>query len=264
MEIRFAGGTVVGQPNQSGDPRDAQDGSDPRDEDLPENVCGPDVTAAYVEALKRAFDRLQRLSDAEKGAYDGPMFMDRNGTNIDLVADDIDLEDGGERCPRGLCKQYGDIRNASVTLAGHCVPGHVSNDILFGFEAYMLDIPWAVAVLGAQYAETSSYGWHFEPPTSIASYSIGWGLAKSMSGGTPMTEAELQSQLESTKVAQPRRLGGVLAYYADSHTLLEWVAQIEPYVLDCAPCPEPCESGFQKDGTKADWTLSDGSKVSYP
>ena len=263
VEIRFAGGTVVGQPNPD-DPRDAEDGDDPRDEDLPENVCGPDVTKPYVEALNRAFTRMQQLADSEKGAYDGANFMYQNGTNIDLSADDIDLEDGGDRCQRGLCKKYGNIQPASVTIAGHCVPAHVSNDILFGFEAYLLDIPWSIAVMGAQFAETASYpGWGFEPPTSIASYSVGWGLAKSMSGGTPMTEAELQSQFESTSVPYPKRLGGVIAYDAETHTLLEWVALVEPYVLDCAPCPEPCESGFIKDGTTNDWTRNDGTKATY-
>jgi hypothetical protein len=260
IEIRV-GGTTVGQPAQPDDPRDAQTGDDPRDEQLPENICGPDVTAAYVEALNRAFERLKNLPDSEKGTYDGPFFMDRNGTNIDLVADDIDLEDGSDRCPRGICKRYGNIQPATVTIAGHCVPAHVSNDILFGFEAYMLDIPWAVAVLGAQYAETASYGWHMEPPTSVGSYALGWGLAKSLSGGEPMSEATLKDQLESTTHAEAKRIGGIFAYGAEELTLLEWVARVEPYVLQCAPCPEPCESGFFKDGTKSDWTLSDGSKA---
>lgn len=262
VEIQVpAGGTVVRQPGQPDDPRDAPVGDDPRDEPLPDDVCGPDVTAAYVEALNRAFERLKSLPDTEKGAYDGPNFMFLNGTNIDLVADDIDLADGGDRCPRGICRKYGNIQPATVTIAGHCVPAHVSNDILFGFEAYMLDIPWAVAVLGAQYAETASYGWHLEPPTSIASYSLGWSLAGSMSAGKPMSEAELKDQLESTRLAQPKRLGGIIAYGAEELSLLEWIARVEPYVLQCAPCPEPCESGFSKDGTKAAWTLNDGSKA---
>jgi hypothetical protein len=214
VEVRVSG-TVTRQPGDADDPRDTRTGDDPRDEQLPENVCGPDVTAAYVEALNRAFERLRNLPDTEKGAYDGPFFMDRNGTNIDLVADDIDLGDGGDRCPRGICKRYGNIQPATVTIAGHCVPAHVSNDILFGFEAYMLDIPWAVAVLGAQYAETASYGWHMEPPTSVGSYALGWGLAKSMSGGETMSEAELKDQLESTTHAEAKRIGGIFAYGAE-------------------------------------------------
>ena len=261
-----AGGTVVRQPGDPDDPRDAPDGDDPRDEPLPDNVCGPDVTAAYVEALQRAFKRLQELSDDEKGAYDGPNFMYLNGTNIDLVPDDIDLEDGGDRCPRGICKKYGKIQPATVTIAGHCLPAHISNDILFGFEAYMLDIPWAIAVAGAQYAETSSYpGWHWEPPTSIGSYMVGWALAGAMSGGQPITEADIKEQIENTRVAVPKRLGGVFAYGAEELTLLEWVARLESesYVLQCAPCPEPCESGFMKDGTTTPWTLNNGQKVEY-
>jgi hypothetical protein len=85
-----------------------------------------------------------------------------------------------------------------------------------------------------------------------------------MSGATPITEAELQSQLESTRLAHPKRLGGVIAYGSEELSLLEWVERVEPYVLQCAPCPEPCESGFMKDGTKNEWTLNDGSKSRHP
>jgi len=265
VEIQAGDGTQVRQPGGPDDPRDAPDGDDPRDEPLPENVCGPDVTAAYVLALQRGFKRLQELPDDAKGLYDATSFMETNGTNIDAVPDDIDLPDGGDRCPRGICKKWGDIQPASVTIAGHCLPAHVSNDIMYGFVAYLLDLPWAVAVAGAQFVETRNYGWHWEPPTSIGGYMVGWALAGKMSEGQQISEADIKEQIENTRVARPKRLGGLWAYGSEEMTLLEWVAALdsESYVLQCAPCPEPCTSGFAKEFTTTTWILNDGKRLDY-
>jgi hypothetical protein len=271
VEIQVqAGGTIVRQPDQPDDPRDTPVGDDPRDEPLPDDVCGPDITATYVEALNRAFERLQQLSDAEKGLYDGVGFLDKNGGDIDLKPRPLSLdgEGAGDRCPRGRCLEVrgedGIMRRRStVTLAGHCLPEHISNDILYGFVAYMIDVPYAVAWLGAQAHQRLSYG-GWDPQTSNAAYTVGWGMARSMSGGESMTAESFQRILETEKLGEAKRLPYTpFAYDVDLLGLLDIVHRDASYVLDCAPCPEPCTSGVLKDWTLSSWTLNDGRQQLY-
>lgn len=233
------------------DPRDADDGDDPRDEPLPDNICGPDVTAAYVEALNRAFERIQQLSDDEKGLFDGAAFLYRNGTNIDQTPRALTLEgeDAGTRCPRGTCMQ-------TFTLAGHCLSRHISNDIMYGFVAYLLDVPYSIAWSGAQTWDLLQYG-GFDPQTSNAAYTLGWNLAGWMKAGRPMSEPALARHLETTRLVEAGMFG------ADLVSLIEIVHRDESYVLQCAPCPEPCTSDFTKDFSKTTWVLEDGSRVEY-
>jgi hypothetical protein len=234
-----------------GDPIDDSGGDDPSDEPLPEHVCGPDVTAAYVEALNRAFERIQQLSDDEKGSFDGAAFLYRNGANVDQTPRPLTLEgeEGGARCPRGACEQ-------TFTLAGHCLSRHISNDIMYGFVAYLLDVPYSIAWSGAQAWDLLQYG-GMDPQTSNAAYTLGWNMAGWMEAGKPMSEPVLGRHLERTHLVE----GGLLG--ADLVTLLEIVHRDEPYVLQCAPCPEPCTSDFMKDFSKTTWTLEDGSRVTY-
>jgi hypothetical protein len=236
-----------GAPPPTGDdPRDTP-GDDPRDAPLPANICGPDVTAAYVVALNRVFARLQQLSDDEKGSFDGSLFLERNGANIDMGPRSLKLDDGGDRCPRGNCEH-------TVTLAGYCLSRHISNDIMYGFVAYMLEVPYSVAWAGAQAWDLLQYG-GFDPQTSNAAYSVGWEMAASMSEGNPMTETTFKEILDTTPA--PAEIFGARKYLRDI------VIRDEAYVLDCEPCPEPCTSDFGKDFTKTTWVLEDGTRVEY-
>ena len=244
--------------DEGGDPRDAppDDGDDPRDVEPPADVCGPDVTIAYLAALERAYERLQGLGDEELGAWDGAHFLNRNGANIDMVARAVLREGAGQdagvdsrECPRGKCQR-------TVTLAGHCVTAHVANDIMYGFVVEMLDVPWSIALGGAHAWDLLQYG-GLDPNTSKAAYTFGSNLAQWMNQGRPLSEAAFERLMERTTIVEGGFFGAELV------SLLELVRRDESQVLDCAPCPEGCTSDLTKDFSKTTWSLSDGRKANW-
>jgi hypothetical protein len=85
-----------------------------------------------------------------------------------------------------------------------------------------------------------------------------------MSGGESMTAESFQRILETEKLGEAKRLPYTpFAYDVDLLGLLDIVHRDASYVLDCAPCPEPCTSGVLKDWTLSSWTLNDGRQQLY-
>ncbi len=219
--------------------------------------CGPDMTAAYVAALKRARDRIDALPDSEKGAWDGAEFLSQNGGSIDervrparrpgAPADD----DSQWLCPTGACADLPGPGGTTLSLFGHCLPQHVGNDIMYGFVATLLGVPWPIQTLGGYYAEYASYG-SIDPPQSRSAYKIGNYVADLNPDEYTVDNVRARFQ----QAWRFRELGGSLNAIEDAY----------PALAQCEKCPaDYVEPGqMLRDWTLSEWTLNDGSKVSPP
>jgi hypothetical protein len=242
------------------------EGDDPRDvgEEEP-SYCGPDVTQAYLAALQRVYRRMQQVSDSDKGVYDGTKFLGRNGWRIDQWPNSMPAA-GGQSCPTGKCDSSGNsVGQLCYTLFGQCVPGHVLNDIMFGFTADLAYVPTAMQELGAHWAEAhynledkADYpdsvegyvkaAWRAaDPKISQRSYEIGDELAEEWSSDNPMSGSEIDAKIG-----------------ADWEGFLSELTTAYPWLADCLPCPGGGTfSGWSRDWSRSDWTLEDGTDVTY-
>ena len=243
------------------------EGDDPRDvgEDEEPSDCGPDVTQAYLAALQRVYRRMQQVSDSDKGFYDGTKFLGRNGWRIDQWPNSMPAA-GGQSCPTGKCDSSGNsVGQLCYTLFGQCVPGHVLNDIMFGFTADLAYVPTAMQELGAHWAEAhynledkADYpdtvegyvkaAWRAaDPKISQRSYEIGDELAEEWSSDTPMSGSEIDAKIG-----------------ADWEGFLSELTTAYPWLADCLPCPGGGTfSGWSRDWSRSDWTLEDGTDITY-
>lgn len=250
------------------------EGDDPRDtgEDEEEPAyCGPDVTAAYIEALRLTHQRMQSVPDSEKGIYDGFYFLKTNGWNIDQwPAPPRTQISGGDYCPSGPCDSTGNnVGQYCYTLFGHCVPRHVLNDIMYGFVADQVYVPSVVQDVGAHWAEAKfnlpdkddfKDGWKgdikavlqfADPEISQRSYELGDELSEEFDWGNEMTADEIQAELEDGWVG-----------------FMDELKSAYPWLEECVPCPEITEfSGWDPDWSTRPWFYSgkkrdqDGNEV---
>lgn len=216
--------------------------------------CGPDMTEAYVAALKRVRDRIDALPDSEKGIWDGIQFLLSNAGSIDERVRPARKPGAGDEtsdwlCPTGVCADLPGTGGSTMSLFGHCLPQHVGNDIMYGFVATLLGVPWAIQTAGGYYAEYASYG-SIDPPQSRSAYKIGNYIADL--SAEEITVDNVQRQFE--QAWRFRELGGSLNAIEQAYTALD----------QCATCPaDYIEPGqLLRDWSKSEWTLNDGSKVS--
>jgi hypothetical protein len=223
------------------------------------NLCGPDVSADYIAALQRAYRRFQALPDSERGFYDGIGFLYRNGVSIDMRArpprppgsEQNEDNQGNVLCPRGVCAGNNPTGQKTLMLGGVCLPEHVGNDIMYGFTAAMLDVPWKVLVAGGHAHQLLAYG-GLDPAASHAAYAFGVTLAEHLrAGGTlsPSTLAELMLRTDFyTAQTGMRWKNPIEAIYGE----YEWLNL-------CRPCTSP-SCGLLRDFTKSSWSLDDGTQ----
>lgn len=240
------------------------DGDDPSDTPPPTTygeeidpataVCGPQVDEQLLAALQRIQSRTENLPSSEIGMYDGTMFLERNGINIDFQVQTQSNADGADICPTESCTASDGQR--TVTLCGRCVMSHIPNDILFGFTANRLEVPFSIQLAGAHYAELVSYG-GLDPLPSQAAYKMGNDAAQAMSDAgdgfdvTALCDTLADSRLRTGLLSAP--------------TGFSLMAAEQSFLADCAPCPNACTADeVQKDFSTTSWHLDDGTSVSYP
>ncbi len=219
--------------------------------------CGPDMTAAYVAALKRVRARIEALPDSEKGAWDGAGFLSRNGGSIDERVRPVHKpgaaagDDSQWLCPTGACADLPGPGGGTMSLFGHCLPQHVGNDIMYGFVAALLGVPWPIQTAGGYYAEYTSYG-GIDPPQSRSAYKIGNYVADL--NPDEYTVDNVRDRFQ--QAWRFRELGGSMNAIEDAY----------PALAQCKTCPaDYVEPGqLLRDWSQSEWTLSDGSKALPP
>lgn len=246
-------------------PSSAQASSEP-----PPCYCGPDVSAAYIVALKRAHARIRDLPDSEKGAWDGMWFLARNAGTMDEIArpvprpgaDPGSQEEAGANwlCPSGPCASLAGTNSTTLSLFGVCLPKHVGNDIMFGFVADLLGVPWTIQILGGHWAQLNSAYSSLDPPQSRAAYRIGASIANAdiggldpSVGGAAMREA---THIIQGGASQPPSFVSAVGFIQESY----------PGLADCPRCPtDATQPGtLLRDWTTSTWTLDDGRQVHPP
>ncbi len=236
---------------------DILQGSNPADAAAP-CYCGPDMTEAYIAALKRARARIDALPDSETGAWDGIGFLMNNGGSIDervrpARRPGVGTEDDPSNwlCPTGACADLPGPGGTTMSLFGHCLPQHVGNDIMYGFVAALLGVPWPVQTAGGYYADYSSYG-SLDPAQSRSAYKIGNYIAEL--DADEMTEDNVREKVHQSW--RFRELGGSL----------NAIEQAYPALAQCETCPaDYVEPGqLLRDWSMSEWTLNDGTKALPP
>ena len=240
-------------------------GDDPRDVGEDESAyCGPDVTAAYIEAMRLTFERMQNVPDTEKGIYDGFFFLKTNGWGIDQwpTPSVSSLSGSGGSCPSGPCQSDGNDKGQNCyTLFGQCVPGHVLNDIMYGFVADQVYVPSAVQDVGAHWAEakfnlpnkddfTDDIEGHInavlqfaDPAISQRSYELGDELSEEFDWGNEMSADEIQAEIEDGWAG-----------------FMDELKSAYPWLEECLPCPEPIVlDGWSRDWSTTPWSWGGNS-----
>lgn len=233
--------------------------------------CGPDVTAAYIEALKRVHDRIDALPDSEKGMWDGAWFLSRNGGTLDLRARPVripgfenlpdDAEQGsGYLCPSGPCADLPGPGGTTVSLFGVCLPQHVGNDIMYGYVGTRLGMPRIERILGGHYAQLTAYG-SGDPPESHAAYDIGANIA-SLDADTFNVDNVGPLFREATYTSYPANATAPPTI----HHAVRFIQDSYPALADCPRCPtDATQPGtLLRDWSKSSWQLDDGSQVLPP
>ena len=221
--------------------------------------CGPDVTAAYVESIKRARDRVLQLPDSETGLWDAVWFMSRNGGSIDLMARparrpgisrDAEISESDVLCPSGPCADLPPIGGPTFRLFGYCFPKHVGNDIMYGYVAAMLNLPCPVQTAGGYYADFASYR-SIDPPASRSAYKIGNYIAE-----LDLDDYSIESIREKFLDAWRFR---------DRGSSVDAIQRAYPALAQCEICPaDRVEAGsFVRDWTTSEWSLEDNGKYPY-
>ncbi len=205
-----------------------------------DNYCGPDITEALLSSMKRANSRLGALPDNEHGVYDGTAFLDRNGNNIDFR---IKKQ---ENCPSAAC--MAPDGQGTVIICGQCVMEHIANDMMFGFVANSLGVPFSIQLAGAHYAEYASYG-GLDPLASQAAYVMGNAVSEAMSPGGALSIGDFCAVLNGAELET-----GIVT---DSNAF-EVQGEEQAFLKDCIPPPATCEVEVHKDfGSSRNWILAD-------
>ncbi len=222
--------------------------------------CGPDMGAALTAALGRLQQRLRDLPDGEKGAFDGPLFMNRNADAFDAVPaprykpgvklDEVTDREAAMLCPSGHCIKI-EGGQSTFWLAGHCLPRHMSNEILAAFVAAGVGVPFAVFQQGANMRELLNYH-ALEGTAPIAAYQAGYGLQDAIEDSGSLSQAQVE---EIVNEVLERSLFGYFHAYTS-------IKSEYPTLAHCQKCPDQTPGAYGgKDFTRDAWTLDDGSQV---
>lgn len=236
--------------------------------------CGADFSEDYVAALKRAFDRIQPLSNDEKGPWDGAWFLSRNAGSMDErvrpvykpgaqpgESDDA-MAGANWLCPSGPCANLPGAGAGTMMLFGVCLPQHVGNDIMYGFVSYLLDVPTDIQNFGGHWAQLNSTYSSWDPPVSRAAYSIGRNLAGGLDGKSDWTNFNVENAGRLFDGA-PFFTGNEITTAVRRHKAVDFIRETYPALADCPRCPvQPGRIG--RDWTTSTWTLSDETKVYAP
>ena len=235
--------------------------------------CGPDVTAAYVVALKRAHDRIKALPDSETGPWDGAWFLSRNAGSMDEIARGVpipgksntDGEAGANMlCPSGPCGNLPGAGSGTLSICGVCLPKHVGNDIMYGFVGYLLNVPNDIQNLGGHYAQIFSAYSSMDPPQSRAAYAIGRNIASLES---PLVWGGVFNEENVCKLMSGAAYytGNEITTPVKRNSAVGFIQETYPALANCPRCPaDATQPGtLLRDWTTSTWTLDDGSRV-YP
>jgi len=237
------------------------------------NYCGPDVTRAYMAALQRVSKRMQGVPDSEKGPLEGARFLERNGWNIDQwPSPETKILNVAGECPSGWCSQSGNEKGQlCYTLFGFCVPRHVLNDIMLGFTADQLGVPFQVQKIAGHFAEARfnipgeahrGHDWKSklravamfaDPAISQRSYELGDELSE-----------EWGPEFEDwfTDAPDPKKMQEWIA--GDWAGFLTELKNAYPWLAQCVPCPDPTPlSEWSRDWSRHPWRLADGTTLPW-
>lgn len=216
--------------------------------------CGPDITSAFFGRLRAMSTRLAALSDAEKGTFDGTMFLARNGANIDFEVNAIRNPASSKVCPTQSCEGDGFV--STVTLCGRCVMSHVDNDIQYGVVAEALRVPVQVQIAGAAGWDLFMRG-GIDPPASVAAYALGNALARTLAANPTASNTTLCGALTSTTYRT--------VTFTDVPVADIFSEELTGFGKDsCQPCRHGCpEILVRKDFSGQSWSLDRG-RVQVP
>lgn len=222
--------------------------------------CGPDMGAALTAGIARVHQRVRDLPDSEKGAFDGPLFMNRNADAFDAVpaprykpgVDPAEVTDRAAAllCPSGHCIKI-EAGQSTFWLAGRCLPRHMSNEILAAFVAAGLEVPFGVFQQGANMRElVNNHG--LEGTAPVAAYQAGYALHDAIDDSGSLTQAQVEQIVGDS-------LESSLFGYFHTYT---WILKEYPTLAHCQKCPDETPGAYGgKDFTRHQWTLDDGTKV---
>jgi hypothetical protein len=240
----------------------------------PPCFCGPDMTSAYIDAIKRAYARIQALPKSETGPWDGIWFLSRNASSLDERVKDVPIPNqppptGNETtqalCPSGACADLPGLRGKTMSLFGECLPEHVGNDIMYGYVGTRLGVPVDIQEAGGNYAQFVTYSPHqFEPDQSRAAYAIGYWIAKLE--GDELTPGNIHEMFEQAMYVDIPYGLGFLPRKTDVEPALQFIKNSYPALADCPRCPADAThlGTLWRDWTKSAWQMSDGSKAYAP
>lgn len=241
--------------------------------EAPPCFCGPDVTAAYVVALKRAHDRIKALPDSETGPWDGAWFLSRNAGSMDEIArgvpipgkSPLDAEAGANMlCPSGPCGDLPGAGSGTLSICGVCLPKHVGNDIMYGFVGYLLNVPSEIQNMGGHWAQLNTTYSSLDPPQSRAAYAIGRNIAALES---PLVWGGVFNEENVCKLMSgaAHYTGNEITTPVKRNSAVGFIQETYPALANCPRCPaDATQPGtLLKDWTMSTWTLDDGSRV-YP
>ena len=241
--------------------------------ETPPCFCGPDVTAAYVVALKRAHDRVKALPDSETGPWDGAWFLSRNAGSMDEIARGVpipgksnaDGEAGANMlCPSGPCGDLPGAGSGTLSICGICLPKHVGNDIMYGFVGYLLGVPNDIQNMGGHYAQIFSAYSSLDPPQSRAAYAIGRNIAALES---PLVWGGVFNEENVCKLMSGAAYytGNEITTPVKRNSAVGFIQETYPALANCPRCPaDATQPGtLLRDWTTSVWTLDDGTRV-YP
>lgn len=239
----------------------------------PPCFCGPDVTAAYIVALKRAHDRIKALPDSETGPWDGAWFLSRNAGSMDEIARGVpipgkstmDVEAGANMlCPSGPCGDLPGAGSGTLSICGVCLPKHVGNDIMYGFVGYLLGVPSEIQNMGGHWAQLNTAYSSLDPPQSRAAYAIGRniaGLESPLVWGGVFNEENVCKLMSGAA----HYTGNEITTPVKRNSAVGFIQETYPALANCPRCPaDATQPGtLLRDWTTSTWTLDDGTRV-YP
>jgi hypothetical protein len=235
--------------------------------------CGADMSEDYVAALRRARERIDQLSNDEKGPWDGAWFLSRNAGSMDErvrpvyktgapPAGDDAAAGANWLCPSGPCANLPGAGGGTMMLFGVCLPQHVGNDIMYGYVSYLLDVPPDIQNAGGHWAQLNSTYSSWDPPVSRAAYSIGRNLASGLDGKSDWTNFNVGNAGRLFNGA-PFFTGNEITTPVRRHKAVDFIRETYPALANCPACAvQPGHIG--RDWTKSGWTLSDETRVFAP
>ena len=235
---------LLGSPRDAPPPTIYGEEIDPND-----NFCGPDITQGLLDALKRIYTRMQGYQGSQTGPVDGTLFLDKHGGSIDYRVSKQRNANDEAICPTKAC--MASDGQGTVSLCGQCIMEHNANDIMFGFTAAQLGVPYTVQILGAHYAEVSSYG-SLDPTASQASYSMGNFVSVAMDdAGGNLTIGDFCDKLLESFIIP----GGPIDFDAGTKSFEE-LGEEQAFLASCKPPPRACKASVIKDWSKSTWSLN--------